>query len=58
MPWAFSELARQADGTDLTNQIRADVIAKGEPRAAGIELLHFVGGLLNNFAQFGVGDIL
>lgn len=39
MPWAFSELARQADGTDLTNQIRADVIAKGEPRAAGIEWL-------------------
>lgn len=26
--------------------------------SVGIELLHFVGGLLNNFAQFGVGDIL
>ena len=34
------------------------IIAKREPFAEGVELLHFIGRLVNDFAQFGIRDIL
>ncbi len=32
------------------------IIAKREPFAEGVELLHFIGRLVNDFAQFGIRD--